>query len=124
MEGAEHLASFIMQSSCIEEVFLSNNIIADDGALAMAKALCFSSSLKTLMLQNNSIRVDGLCSLGRAMEKNNTLQILFLWGNGFDDTASALYHELGSTRFPYTGLRLDFSTYVVDGVHLAAELAH
>ena len=37
VEGAEHLASFIMQSSCIEEVFLSSNLIADEGALAMAK---------------------------------------------------------------------------------------
>jgi hypothetical protein len=37
VEGAEHIASFILQSECIEEVILSNNIIADEGALAMGK---------------------------------------------------------------------------------------
>ena len=75
------------------------------------------------MLQNNNIRVAGLTAIGNAMTKNNTLQKLFLWGNAFDPTAGELYHELCTNRFPYTGLQLDFTTYVVDGVHLVAEIA-
>lgn len=37
VEGAEHLASFIVQSLVIEEVSLANNTISDEGALAMSK---------------------------------------------------------------------------------------
>lgn len=87
------------------------------------QAIRASNCLKVLVLQNNSIRVTGLTAIGRALEKNNTLQKIFLWGNVFDDSAGRLYHELGANRFPYTGLRLDFTTYVVDGVHHVAELS-
>ena len=89
--------------------------------LNSAKALRSSNCLKKLMLQNNDIHVAGLTAIGKAMGKNNTLQKLYLWGNVFDDAAAGLYHELNSTRFPHTGLQLDFSTYVVDGVHSVAE---
>jgi hypothetical protein len=73
------------------------------------------------MLQNNGIHVAGLTAIGKATEKNMTLQKLFLWGNVFDNAAAGLYHELNTTRFPHTGLKLDFSTYVVDGAHFVAE---
>ena len=65
--------------------------------------------------------MSGLKAIGQALEKGSHLQKIYLWGNIFDDDAASLYHELNSNRFPYTGLQLDFMTYVVDGIHLVAE---
>lgn len=119
-KGAEYLASFIVQSKTIRTVILSNNDIRDEGALALSKAVMVSPSINKLHVQNNNIRDSGLLAIGESLKKNRTLHELKLWGNHFTDQSATLYWQLSKTRFPVTGLALDFSVYVVDGVHLVA----
>ena len=53
VEGAEHLASYVIQSNCIEELFLSSNIIADEGALAMSKVSASDGLIVRLVTSTN-----------------------------------------------------------------------
>jgi NLR family CARD domain-containing protein 3 len=122
--GAEALASYLIERphNGIEVLKLSYNQIANEGFEAMAEALVTNKSLKELTLKSNRARERGLLALGRALFQNNSLQLLTLLGNEFNDASGQLFGELGRDRLPFTNLALDVQIYVVDGVHLVAEL--
>jgi len=122
--GAEALASYFIErpNNGIEVMKLSHNQIADEGFEAMAEALVSNKSLKELTLKNNRAKERGLLAIGRALNQNNSLQLLTLLGNDFNDTSGKLFGELGRDRLPFTNLALDVQIYVVDDVHMVAEL--
>lgn len=124
MAGAEALASYFIErpNNGIEVLKLSHNQIADAGFEAMAEALTVNKSLKEVTLKSNRAKEKGLLAIGRSLYQNNSLQLLTLLGNDFNDTSAKLFGELARDRLPFTNLALDIQIYVVDGVHLVAEL--
>jgi Ran GTPase-activating protein (RanGAP) involved in mRNA processing and transport len=56
------------------ELTLTNNIISDEGAEALATALCKNSSLTLLDLSENFIRDMGASALVNAVQANRLLE--------------------------------------------------
>jgi len=121
--GAEALASYLItrNSNSLKYLFLSYNIIANDGAIALAEALKVNKSLCLLSLKTNKITAPGLKSIADTLETNTTLESLSLFGNDFSNANGKQYFDLIKNRLPYTGLRIDIDIYVVDGVYKVAE---
>lgn len=124
ISGGEALAALLIKGCSVVDLNLASNRIADDGAFAFGAALKAEKAQESLMrldLSKNGICDDGLVAIAAGMETNSNLSRLALWGNKFDQPSSRKFDDLFASRFQYTGLEADFSTYVVDGeVFIAA----
>lgn len=109
-------------NNSIEVLKLSFNQIGNEGFNAFADALEVNKSLRELRLKSNRAKEKGLIALGNSLYHNNTLQLLTLLGNDFNDNSAKLFGELSRDRFPFTNLTTDIQIYVVDNIHLVAEV--
>ena len=105
---------------------LSHNRISDAGADAIAAALSCNCSLQQLDLRHCSISDKALVKLAHACSVATSLETLLLWGNGwgggngFGSAAAAAWREVLLGR---PALRVDFESYVADGVPMVAHVA-
>jgi Ran GTPase-activating protein (RanGAP) involved in mRNA processing and transport len=129
--GAEALASYLIGQArngkpSLEALYLSHNMISDQGAIALAEAIQENKNLKCLTLKTNSVKTEGLSALSFAIQKNNTLEYLSIFGNEFsskgEGNVGQLFHSLIDQRLPYIPLEIDIRTYIVDGEYMIAEL--
>jgi len=70
-------------------LYLDDNYIGCEGAVAIAKALKKNTTLQTLYLDDDYIGCEGAMAIAKALETNTTLQKLSL--HGHDDIGSELY---------------------------------
>lgn len=124
VSGAEALASYLIErpNNGLEVLKMSSNQIADEGFHAFADALENNASLQELTLKSNRAKESGLMALGNSLYKNSTLKLLTVLGNDFNDNSAKLFGELCRDRFPFTNMTVDVQVYIVDGVHLVAEV--
>jgi len=71
------IAEFLRGNTCLKRLDLARNLIADDGASALAAALSENTSLEYLNLESNSVAEKGGAALGMA-GANSNLQYLNL----------------------------------------------
>ena len=64
---------------------LTDNMIGDEGSMALSDALLNNSILHTLGLGNNSIHASGAEALARMLESNSSLQRLMLQNHEMHD---------------------------------------
>jgi len=79
--GAIAVANFLEVNRTLLAVNLSNNLISDNGAIAIAKALSINSVVRRLDLSNNDFGLEGLQALVEALKGNTTIEELFVWDN-------------------------------------------
>ena len=79
--AARDLAKFVLHSSTLKGLYMSNNNISDVGTIDLAQALHHNSILKMLWLSNNNISDAGATALAQALHHNSTLKELHLYHN-------------------------------------------
>merc|ERR1712137_451317 len=75
------IAEFLKSNNCVKRLDLARNLIADEGASALAFALCSNATLEYLNLESNSVAEKGGAGLIQAVQTNSTLQYLNLQYN-------------------------------------------
>ena len=61
------------KNKTLNNIYLYNNSITDDGAIALANALITNTTLKELDIGENNIGIIGAIVIANALEKNKTL---------------------------------------------------
>ena len=109
-------------NNILQKLYLYNNNIGPEGAVALGRALESNNTLQELYLNNNNIGPEGAVALGRALESNITLQILVLSNNNIgNDGAVAIIGGIArnNTNTRLSELMLSFNNIT----RLPAELA-
>ena len=72
---------FLRGTTCIEEMWLNNNCLGDEGVCLLADAIKTSTHLKNLYLSNNKITSDGCMGFAEVFKMNHDLRRLSLCQN-------------------------------------------
>lgn len=75
-----NLAKYISAAKALQTLNLSNNLIEDEGAIAIAGAL-WSSPLRTLILTNNEISRVGGAAVAKALQGKSNVSTLVMDNN-------------------------------------------
>lgn len=81
------LAVVKFQNPVCGDLYLGNNGIGDDGAMAMSKVLMAGCPLRRLSLRDNAIGDLGAQALASALAVNSPLQELDIWNNPMSNTS-------------------------------------
>jgi len=75
----------VVPASIIKELDLSNSLIGDKGARALAQKLERDTTIENLLLCNNGIGPEGAKVIAEALEKNTTVIAVYLCDNRIGD---------------------------------------
>ena len=75
------LADALLTNDCLKELYLGDNRITDEGAIAIAAALRMNNTLTILSLKNNKVGDKGAISITDALSTNGSLKHLNLENN-------------------------------------------
>ncbi|KAF9147314.1 hypothetical protein BG015_011079 [Linnemannia schmuckeri] len=106
-KGLRKLAETLKTDSTLTILYLNNNSIEDNGAVALSVALKTNSNLTTLHLTRNPIGESGAVALSEALKTNSTLTTLHLGSNWFRENGVVALFETLKTNSTLTTLHLD-----------------
>ena len=78
--GAISISKMMMVNHSLQELYMSNNNIGDDGISAIAGALG-NCKINELDVQHSGITLTGTRSLAEVLSSNHTIRVLWLRGN-------------------------------------------
>ena len=121
--GAKAIADALKHCTHLEELNISGNHIAGDGACVLARSLChYAQCLVKLDISHNSIRRDGVNSIADALKHCTHVEELNISGNDIGDDGACV---LASTFCQYAQclLKLDirYNNIGSDGVKAIAD---
>lgn len=124
-KGAAAFAALLVDKRCaLVRLNLSQNNIATDGAVSLAKGLVRNITLASLELSNNDIGDEGLLQLQKSATRHRSLKQLRLFrGNHFGLQASNYAHSHPLSDPEEGGVQVDFTSFVVDGDVQIAEVS-
>ena len=67
--------------TCLEELYISNNDLGDDGAVILADGIKKNNTLKSLEIGDNDIRDRGAIAIANSLTHNTTMKVLGINGN-------------------------------------------
>jgi Ran GTPase-activating protein (RanGAP) involved in mRNA processing and transport len=125
--GAHSLATLLKEDCLLEDLNLSHNRIGEkdeiSGAEALGEALQQNRSLLRLSLGHNQLCGEALLHISNGVAASQNIQQVVLFQNNWNQAAAKRFDRIFKDTARITPLEADFSTYVVDGKHLIAEVA-
>jgi Ran GTPase-activating protein (RanGAP) involved in mRNA processing and transport len=125
--GAHSLATLLKEDCLLEDLNLSHNHIGEkdecSGAEALGEALQQNRSLLRLSLSHNQLCGEALLHIANGVAANQNIQQVVLFQNNWNQAAARRFDRIFADTARITPLGADFSTYVVDGNYLIAEVA-
>ncbi|KAL0238188.1 hypothetical protein GEMRC1_012661 [Eukaryota sp. GEM-RC1] len=105
----------------VSTIYLDNNSIGNEGAIAIAEALKVNSSVSTINLYNNSIGPEGAIAIAESLKVNSSVSEIYLWDNSIGNEGAIAIAEALKVNSSVSTINLQNNSIGPEGAIAIAE---